>query len=197
MTLGRLSQVQMECSKFQASIEQSEGCMEPEGVMDQADLYGSALLEAERYRVEGDQLEILDGQGSVRMVFKRDAPLAGSSVNLAGTAWRIMAEGGTGRGIRAPTIAFLDDRLATGVTACRPYAAFFSLSEGNVNFMSTSMLEYDRSCPEEARQLEGEFTDFLTWAREYSVYEEGGFEPSRNAGAPGGRRWSSSRCLRR
>ena len=49
-----------------------QGCVEPEGVMEQADLYGSALLEAERYRVEGDQLEIIDGKGTVRLVFRRE-----------------------------------------------------------------------------------------------------------------------------
>ena len=151
-----------------------QGCEEPEGVMDQADLYGSALLEAQRYRVEGDRLEIIDGLGTVRLVFKRDAPLEGSSINLAGTAWRVMAEGETGRGIPVPTIAFLDDRLATGVTACRPHAATFSLFEGSVNSMSTSMFEYDWSCPEEARQQKGEFTEFLMWTWKHSVYEEEG-----------------------
>ena len=49
-----------------------QGCVEPEGVMEQADLYGSALLEAERYRVEGDRLEIIDGKGTVRLVFRRE-----------------------------------------------------------------------------------------------------------------------------
>ena len=148
-------------------------CEEPEGVMDQADLYGSALIEAERYRVEGDRLEIIDGNGTVRLVLKRDAPLAGHPIDLVGTAWRGVAEGDAGIGVRETTIAFLSNQLATGLTACRPYAATFSLSEGSVNFVSKSMLEYDRECAEEERQLEGEYTDFLTWAREYSVYEEG------------------------
>ena len=35
------------------------------------------------------------------------------------------------------------------------------------------MLRHEQLCPEESRRVEGEYTDFLTWAREYSVYEEG------------------------
>ena len=69
---------------------------------------------------------------------------------------------------RAPTMAFLNDRLVTGETACRPYAAIYRSSEGSVRFPSKSMLRYQEPCPE------GEYTDFLSWARDYSVYEEVG-----------------------
>ena len=147
-----------------------EGCVKPEGILEQEDLYESALLEAERYRVEGDRLEIIGGKGRVRLVFKRDAPPAGRPIDLEGTAWQLITEGDVG----APTMAFLNDRLSTGVTACRPYAAIYRLSGVSVRFPSTSMLRYDQSCSEESWLLEGEFTDFLTWAREYSVYEEEG-----------------------
>ena len=43
-----------------------------------------------------------------------------------------------------------------------------------MDFTSKSMLEHDRACAEEAWLLEAEFTEFLSWAQEYSVYEEGG-----------------------
>ena len=149
-------------------------CAEPEGVMDQAEAYKSAFIQGERYRVEDDRLEIIDSRGAVRLIFVRDTPLPGQSVNLEGTAWRLLMEGDTDGDVRAPTMSFLNDRLITGATACRPYAAIYRLPEGSVRFPSTSMLPYEQLCPEESRRLEGEYTDFLTWAREYSVYEEGG-----------------------
>ena len=36
------------------------GCVEPEGIMDQADAYTSALMQGQRFRVVGDRLEIFD-----------------------------------------------------------------------------------------------------------------------------------------
>ena len=150
-------------------------CLEPEGVMDQADAYMSAFMQGKRYRVPGERLEILDGEDEVRLVFIRQAPLQGSPIDLEGTAWRLLEEGDTDGDVRAPTMVFLDDRLITGVTACRPYAASYSISDGNIRFPSVSMLSRDESsCPDESRSLQYDYTDFLTWAREYSVDEEGG-----------------------
>ena len=121
------------------------------------------------------RLKILDGEGATRLVFVKQAPLPGSPTNLEGTAWRLLQEADTDGDVRAPTMVFLDDRLITGVTACRPYAALYRTSDGNIRFPAKSMLSRDESsCPDESRSLQYDFTDFLTWAREYSVYEEGG-----------------------
>ena len=150
-------------------------CPEPEGVMDQADAYITALVQGEKFRITDDRLEILDSSGAARLVFVRQAPLSGSPMDLEGTAWRLLEEGDTDGDVRAPTMVFLDDRLLTGVTACRPYAAFYRTSNGNIRFPAVSMLTRDESsCPDESRTLQYDYTDFLTWAREYSVDEEGG-----------------------
>ena len=146
-------------------------CGEPLGVMDQADAYLSTLLEGERYRVVSERLEILDGDGTVRLVFVRQVPLEERTVDLSGTAWRLATGDGD---VRGATLAFLDDRLVIGETACRPYLATYNRSEDGVRFPSKAMLERSHSCSDEARRLEGEFGDFLTWAREYAVQEEGG-----------------------
>ena len=135
----------------------------------------SAFMQGKRYRVPGERLEILDGEDEVRLVFIRQAPLLGSPIGLEGTAWRLLQEADTDGDVRAPTMVFLDDRLLTGVSACRPYAAFYSTSDGNMRFPAISMLRRDESsCPDESRSLQYDYTDFLTWAREYSVDEEGG-----------------------
>ena len=71
----------------------------------------------------------------------------------------------------------LDDRLVTGATSCRNYVATYGASEGVLDFTGHGMLRSPQSwqsCTENARILEGEFGDFLTWAREYSVHEETG-----------------------
>ncbi len=152
-------------------------CPEPEGVMDQADAYMAALVQGKRFRITDDRLEILDGGGARRLTFVRRAPLPGSPIDLKGTAWRLLIEGGAMDGVRAPTLVFLDDRLVTGATACRSYVATHQASEGALRLPGKRMLGSSQSwqsCVEQERTLEVEFTDFLTWAREYSVDEEGG-----------------------
>ena len=152
-------------------------CLEPEGVMDQADAYMSAFMQGKRYRVPGERLEILDGEDEVRLVFIRQAPPLGSPIDLEGTAWWLLQEADTDGDVRAPTMVFLDDRLVTGATSCRNYVATYGASEGVLDFTGHGMLRSPQSwqsCTENARILEGEFGDFLTWAREYSVHEETG-----------------------
>ncbi len=142
--------------------------------MDQADAYISALNQGERYSVAGDRLEILDGEGAVRLVLVRDTPLQGEPVDLVGTAWRILTEDEKDDQVGAATMAFLNERLIVGATACRDYLATYGRSEATLNIQSTSMLRSVQPCPEPFRMLEAEYTDFLSWTREYSVYEEQG-----------------------
>ena len=151
-----------------------QDCPEPEGIMDQADAYISALVQGERFRIVDDRLEILDSGGAVRLILVRQATLPGHPVSLEGTEWQLLTEGNAMDGVRAPTVVFLDHRIVTGVTACRNYVATYRASEGNLLFPGKSMLRSTQSCGEDARILEGEFGDFLTWAREYSVHQEGG-----------------------
>ena len=152
-------------------------CPEPEGVMEQADAYMAALVQGERFRITDDRLEVLDSGGATRLVFVRRAPLPGLPIDLKGTAWRLLIEGDAMDGVRAPTLAFLDNRLVTGATACRGYVATYQASEGALRFPGKGMLgspQSWQSCTKNERTLESEFGDFLTWAREYSVDNEGG-----------------------
>lgn len=147
------------------------------GVMEQAELFKSALFAGETYRVAGERLEIFDGDGDVRLVFVKQTPLVGQSIDLRGTAWRLEKEDALAKGSdKAATVAFLDDRLVIGGTACRRYLATYNRSEEEVRFPSQSMLERSvwESCSDEDRRLEGEFGDFLSSANEYAVQEERG-----------------------
>ena len=145
-------------------------CAAPEGLTDQADAYFSTLMRLDRFRISGDRLEILDSEGAARLVFVRQAQLPGDLIDLQGAEWKLINQGDA----RAATMSFLDDRLVTGVTACRAYLATYRRTEGGIRFPSQSMLTYTHSCSEDASRMEGEFGDFLTWAREYAVSEEEG-----------------------
>ena len=152
-------------------------CVHPDGVMEQSDEYRRLLgRQGQSFRVEGNRLEVLDWEGEVGLVFVRQVPLAGKPVDLAGTEWQLLVDDGGGGDGKAVTIAFVDDRLAVGKTACRGYAAFYRTSKERLGFPATSMTEYGGSspCDEESRRQEGQFTDDLSQAIEYSVSDEDG-----------------------
>ena len=152
------------------------GCEIPQGIHEQADRYLELLKQGESFRVVDERLEILDGEGQTRLVFVRQAPLAGKMVELAGTEWKLLVEDGAGEGVRAATLVFLDERHAVGITACRGYVAAYEVSRERLNFYASGMTEsgISSACPEETRRQEGQFTSYLSRGIEYSVSEEDG-----------------------
>ena len=149
-------------------------CKSPAGVMEQADEYLRLLgRQGQTLRVEGDRLEILDWSGETGLVFVRQAPLPGHPVELSGTAWELVPDDGAGGGARTATLVFLDERHAVGITACRGYVASYRVSGERLNSWESGMTESGRSgCAGEARRREGQFTENLSGAVEYSVSEE-------------------------
>ena len=144
----------------------------PEVIMDQGDAYISALMQGERYRLAGDLLEILDSEGVVRLVLVSQA-LRGRPSNLRGTSWRLVTNDDVASDERMTTMIF-DGRQVTGSTACRDYHASYEVSEGRLRFPDTGMRGSAESCSESDRMRSGQFTDFLSWAWEYSVSDEQG-----------------------
>ena len=119
-------------------LRTEKGCIvldhaNPDVIMDQADAYISALTQGVRYRLAGERLEILDGEGVVRLVFVREAPLPGEPVDLRGTSWRLITDDDVENDERMTTMIF-DGRQVTGSTACRDYHASYEVSEGSVRF---------------------------------------------------------------
>ena len=149
-------------------------CEGPDGVMEQADAFTGALIKGESYLIVDDHLEIIDGAGEARLELVKQAPLPGRPGDLVGTAWQLVVEEDEESGVRVPTLAFLTDRIAAGVTVCRGYVLGYSASDGRVRFPGTSMTGSTESCANELFGVEGRYTDHFTWADEYSVDESTG-----------------------
>ena len=149
-------------------------CQIPGGIMGQADIYLELLKQGERFRVVDERLEILDATSETRLVFVRQKPLSGRPDPLAGTEWQLAVEDNAREDVKGATLVFLNDRLAAGTTACRGYVASYQASGERLDFVSTSMTEYEAPCPEELREHEGRFTDDLSQAIEYSIGEKEG-----------------------
>ncbi len=79
------------------------------------------MTQQARARVVDGRLHIIDSSGDVALVFARQTPLAGRTIDLAGTSWRLVDRNGT-YGEEPTTVVFLDDRATVGTTACRDYA---------------------------------------------------------------------------
>ena len=147
------------------------GCKEPEDLLsDQADAYMTALRQAERFRFVGDRLEIFDASGAVRLVFLRQQPLPGRPVELLGTEWHLLPES-DGEGMGTATLAFLNDRLVAGATACRDYVATYRRLQGKLDFVSSSRIGSRQLCSEDSRGSEAAFIHTLSSTEEYSVVE--------------------------
>ena len=147
------------------------GCKEPEDLLsDQADAYMAALREAEKFRAVDDRLEVFDSAGATRLVFLRQQPLPGHPVELVGTEWRLLPEG-DGEDMGAVTLAFLNDRLVAGTTACRDYVAAYRRLQGKLDFASSSRIGSRQLCSEDSRGSEAAFIHTLSPTEEYSVVE--------------------------
>ncbi|MCY4654389.1 MAG: META domain-containing protein, partial [Dehalococcoidia bacterium] len=140
-------------------------------IMEQADAYRDALREARSFRIDGAKLKVLDEAGEVRMVLVRPPPLPGRPIELAGTAWHLVA-GEEGGDAGTPTLAFLTDHIAAGATACREYVAGYMANEGSLRFPSRSMIGSTEDCADELLEMEESFYRMhLSRADHYRVEE--------------------------
>jgi heat shock protein HslJ len=151
----------------------AQACLEPQGVMDQEDAYVTALREAAVYQVTGDQLELEDGSGGRLLVLERKAGAPMDPADLLRTVWQLTSLNGTSpvEG-SAITLAFHDERSASGGAGCREYAATYEASGDRIQFLSISMSGDDACLADEALyRQEGQYTDALTWATNYRLGE--------------------------
>ena len=153
------------------TVQTLQLCGGVDGLMEQADAYTTALREGKTFRLDGDRLEILDEADKVRLVLVRKIPLPGSPINLIGTSWRLVEDNDEGSGERSPTLAFLSDHIAAGVTACRAYVVHFKVDDERIDFPAMSMIGTTKRCAKLLLELEGSHTDQLSLSDDYSVEE--------------------------
>ena len=141
-----------------------------ESIMDQADAYTRAIYEGETFRIDGDRLKILDGNGEVRLVFVKRPDLPGEAVDLSGTQWRLLDENDEYGDHSLPTLVFLNEHMVGGATACHSYVADYgSRFRGNLDFEQRRTVGSEDSCTEEMVDLERGFLQRLSISTEYTV----------------------------
>jgi heat shock protein HslJ len=155
----------------------AQGCIEPEGVMEQESAYTEALQNGGSYRLADGRLEVENPAGETVLVFQRKREHAMEPEALLGTVWRLVSTNGKppveGSTI---TLAFHDEQHASGQAGCRDYTATYQASGDDIHFLFMSMAG-EEAClaQEDLYRQEGGYTDALTWATNYRL-GEGQFE---------------------
>ena len=151
----------------------AQACLEPQGVMEQEDAYLTAFHEAAAYRVTGDQLELVDSEGELLLVYSRKEKFAMDPGDLLRTVWQLVSLNGASP-VEGSTITldFHDASRAGGQAGCREYTATYEASGDEIRFPFLSMSGDDTCLTDEALYLqEGQYTDALTWATNYLLGE--------------------------
>jgi heat shock protein HslJ len=150
----------------------AQGCVEPDGVMQQENTYIAALTRAKGFRVMEDRLEIEDAAGGSNLAFARKAEHPMNPDELVGTAWQLVSWNGD-RSLADSifTLVFHDDKEIAGHAGCRGYVASYKASGDSLRFPFLGMTgSFDR-CSETLLLQEGEYTTSLEWVTNYRLRE--------------------------
>jgi len=150
-----------------------QACMDPPGVLEQEQRYMDLLRSVAAYRLADGRLDLLDSSGRSVLVYDAQEVFHGDPADLIGTEWRLASMDGE------PPIAdeiysleFVDGRKYQGLAGCRHFEGEYEAAEGDIQFVSTAMLELDCPGADDAYYLrEGRFTDALTWARQWRIVD--------------------------
>jgi heat shock protein HslJ len=144
-----------------------------EGVMAQEQAYTGALSKVAKFRLDSDRLELLDESGAVLLTYDRQEPFTGDPAMLIGTEWRLLTLDGSPLDETLPfTLAFAENRYS-GLAGCRHFEGDYQTGDGEIGFPMMMMVE--ETCPDADDaywDLEGRFTDALSWARHWRVVND-------------------------
>jgi heat shock protein HslJ len=146
-------------------------CPEPEGVMEQEEVYLQALMAAVNYQLIDGHLEILDESGETILEYSQQKGADLEPAGLIGTAWQLVsmdgqepAEGST------ITLVFHDEHRVSGHAGCRDYVAVYDAASDDLGFSYMAML--GAVCPDKPLLVqEGAYTTTLEWTVHYRLAE--------------------------
>ena len=149
------------------------GCLTPEGVGDQESEYFRALIEADRYMLVGNRLELLDSNGDILLVFIHQGSEPFIALHsLSNQRWRVatissltLIEGSL------ITLELTSQGHVEGFGSCRSYLAEYIEDRQGIRFTRMEMGEELCSHPDLLEQ-EQNFTDLLTYSDHFELIGE-------------------------
>jgi heat shock protein HslJ len=157
--------------KFGEMASQAEGCIEPEGVLDQEINYLRQLLDMELYRVDGGVLTLSIPKSGQRLVYTLREPFEMDPDLLVNTHWNLLASGDfpliEGSEI---TISFSNGEME-GFAGCRDYRGEYEADGDKIRFPMTMMLS--EICEQQDLLIqEGKFTTAFELSTHYQIEDD-------------------------
>ena len=148
-----------------------QACLEPEGVMDQEQVYTSNLFKAAFFQLEEDQLELLDSDKNVLLVYTRQQAHNGDPAALPGTTWKLISLRGADPVTGSLIWLAFDDTTYSGFAGCRHFSGTYEAGTDNLGFPFLEMKEIHCFAPQAIREQEDTFTNMLSTSDTFSLAE--------------------------
>jgi len=129
-------------------------------VMDQASVFQGALLRANAWRMEGGQLQLLDGAAVV-------ATFAPQTKTLAGTSWRVTGYNNGKQAVASVlqdttlAFAFTNDGKVEGTAGCNRFTATYASKNAALSFGPLAATKMMCAKPEKIMEQEQQFLTAL------------------------------------
>ena len=132
----------------------------PQDVMDQASVFQGALLRANAWRMEGGQLQLLDGAAVV-------ATFAPQAKTLAGTSWRVTGYNNGKQAVASVLqdttlgFAFTNDGKVEGTAGCNRFTGTYASKGAALSFGPLAATRMMCAKPEKIMEQEQQFLTAL------------------------------------
>ena len=114
-------------------------------VLRQETRYQNLLDEVEAYRIEEDRLEMMDGEGQTRLVFRQEVQWRSDPAKLVGTSWMLRStDGRQPQDGSVPTVRFETDKKVFWYDGCENFEGRYSVTENDLTAPSFGTV--DRGC---------------------------------------------------
>jgi heat shock protein HslJ len=150
---------------------QAEGCIEPEGVLEQESEYFNILWHIEHYELDGDVLTFSNPNNGQTLVYSNRAPFESDPASLENTNWNLLPSDSfpliNGSAIN---ISFSKGHIE-GYAGCRDYEGEYAAEGDKIVFPFMMML--GELCDDLDLQIqEGKFTTWLGLSTHFQIQDE-------------------------
>lgn len=147
---------------------QGEGCIEPEGVLDQETNYLQQLMKTKQYQVDGTLLVLGNRGDDQGLIYSLRKPFVVDPDQLNDTNWQLLPSDDFPLVDNSNiTISFLDGKME-GFGGCRDFRGEY-LAEGDQIRFPMTMMVGELCSGEELQIQEGIFTTALELASHYQI----------------------------
>ncbi len=150
---------------------QAEGCIEPEGVLDQEIKYLKHLMGVEHYQVDENVLTLSIPESGQELIYSLREPFEINPDLLNNSSWQLLpSEDFPLIDGSVITIMFVDGKME-GLGGCRDYKGEYQAEVDQIRFPLTMMI--GEICEDEGLLIqEGEFTTALELTIHYQIQDD-------------------------